>query len=781
MSKNNYTIMRLATALVLVLTLASCEKEKPKMRINFSATMEQLDDGSKVRLVNERYVYWEYDDCISIASDLSTGGAGQEEANLVNSGSEDFSDYNGVFVTSLPEGSKYFLGLHPAHDNNVITPAGSGNSGFSASIYLRPTQPYRNDSSFAKQVLPMVAWYGGHWDDNPGSTPFNLDFHSLAGLVRLQFYNSSNADHTITSITVSCADKQLCGMFNVNGIKTYNPSLTATADGNASFGTLTLSMPGNALEFKKDSLRSFYLVLPSRSGSDAGDEYALHVTVNTDGGSFSRDLTVKIRRNGITYTRAVGITAFSPISYTNGIVGNGTLERPFKIYKIAELQAVRDSFAHPRLDGNVYLNGQKVTSQTEFRIMRSDIVLNTSNWTAGISNFKGHMLYNSNAAVALHGITNTSNRPLFESISSDGVVEGLTVKSNHSVSNSSPAFSLFCNENNGKIVDCHMTTPSTEDPSYHLRFYGTAYAGICCTNNGTIEGSTCSVLARIAGNFAGICHTNSATGTIKGCIASSPLNVYNATHAAGICYQNSGTIEDCYFDARYTAGATIWGGICYQNSKTIRHSYISDGAVIHGTTVGGIAVNNTGTIDYCWCGGELRGTTVGGIAANQSGANSKLTNCFVDNNLFVITLLASASSHYAGGLVAVLNGGSVKDSYTLINQIQTRDNTGVYGSLAGHIGAGAKVDNCYSYVHASVEANPAFYGDTVAGARVFTHCYIVGSTQTGITTVANESSPLGTLLTNLQTNHTCTYSWQSGTTLNGKTYPELEVYTRSTP
>ena len=370
MSKSHYIIPRMATVLMLMLTLAACNKEKENRALSFSANMEQIDAGTKVRFVDERYVYWEYDDAITIASDQSESGDNQMDGHLINYGGDDFSDYNGVFLTYLPVGSKYFLGLHPASENNVINPTGGAN--FSASIYLRPTQPYRDDYSFAKQVLPMVAWYGGEWGDAP-NTPFNLDFHSLAGIVRLQFYNSTSTDHTIKSITVTSSDKQLCGMFNINNIKTFNPTLTPTADANPTYGTLTLTMPGNALEFKKDSLRSFYLVLPSRSGSDEADVYSLSVRVIVDGGSgeFTLSLpSIKIRRNGITYTRAVGITSFSPLNLTQGIVGNGTPERPFKIYSLAELKIVRDSFANPRTDGYVYINGQRVTRETEFRIMR---------------------------------------------------------------------------------------------------------------------------------------------------------------------------------------------------------------------------------------------------------------------------------------------------------------------------------------------------------------------------------------------------------------------------
>lgn len=727
----------IAIPLLLASLLAvSCEKELHKtMKVDFTATMEQPTSGdSKVYLLNEQWIYWEHDDAVSIGSNMSTAAAGAASAapavaTLSRAGSGDFEAYNAAFTTyDLEEGSVNFLALHPASDNNRIVSSGEGGNSFgTVQISLPSAQPYRNDSTFAKQVLPMVAWYGDGWENEAP----NLDFHNLAGIVRLQFYNSTGQSSQITSITLT-GDKQLSGMFNVVNYKTFDPHLTAISGSNA----LTLTMPAEGLEFNNNDLRSFYLVLPALAGMDDATEYNLTVTVNATQGSFTKTLNAPIRRNGITYTRAIGVTAFTPTTTTAvGLVGNGTEDRPFKIYTVADLQYLRNCFDVAG-GAPVYVNGQEVTRDTYFRIMRSDIELTTSNWTAGIKQFKGKMTYYSNAAVALHGITNHSSYPLFKTISTEGVVEGLTMKCD-GIYYATGQYSPLCDTNRGgKIIDCHVTTPTGKS----VTFNGTDFAGICITNRGSgvIEGSSCSVEGTFnCTNFAGICLNNvpyqGSTPTITGCVAASPMSVAGATYAGGICHTNKAKVTDCYTDLHYTTGSTDWGGIVYQNIETgiITHCYVSLSAIIHSDNVGGIVCNNSAVVDYCWSHGELRGTKVGGIAATVSGG--ELRNCFIDDGLCVFTLLASGSAHYAGGIAAELTGGNIKNCFANLHHIATRDLTGFYGAVVGNM-TGGTITNCYAREQNS--SSPLFYGSKTGGTLTKNNekntCWLVGNTQDGV-------------------------------------------------
>ena len=69
MDKNMKRIYIFLTALA-ALAMTACHDEELS-EFNFNATLEQptTSDGSKVYLENERFVYWEINDKITIASD----------------------------------------------------------------------------------------------------------------------------------------------------------------------------------------------------------------------------------------------------------------------------------------------------------------------------------------------------------------------------------------------------------------------------------------------------------------------------------------------------------------------------------------------------------------------------------------------------------------------------------------------------------------------------------------------------------------------------------------
>lgn len=126
----------LATLLPL-LTLTACKKERQEKPFNFNAHMEQIDNPTKVHLVNEQWIYWDPYDNISVASDCSS----EATEGYLSGSSSDYADYNAVFTVRLDAESKYFLGLHPASNNNVITPDGKGSSASSPKSTCAPRSP----------------------------------------------------------------------------------------------------------------------------------------------------------------------------------------------------------------------------------------------------------------------------------------------------------------------------------------------------------------------------------------------------------------------------------------------------------------------------------------------------------------------------------------------------------------------------------------------------------------------------------------------------------------
>ena len=763
----------MAVAIVAAVTLTACDPERDNQKITFNSSLEQFTSDSKVVLIREQWIYWEEDDEIDIVSDQS--GSEKALGTLVNTTGEnpdpsvgqiiedlDYdADFNGVFLTYLPWASKYFVGLHPHSDANVLSGTAGDAKGFTAKVNLPAEQTYRDDYSFDKQMFPMVAWYGGSWG-NGDDNPFNLDFKSLAGLVRLQFFNSGSDDVTISTITVN-ADQPVSGLFNVAALYTDNPYLTDAG------GSNTVTLDCKNLSVGAGEVKSLYLVMPAKTGETGTTKYRVTLKINDD--KTTPQTTMKVRRNGITYMPALDLAKDFTSSDYFGLVGNGTADRPFKIYRAADMQYLA---AHPTT-----INGVTVNNNTVFHIMRSDIVL-PDTWT-GINNFKGKMYYMAEGGDAqLQGITNNSGKPIFNSIAEGAVVEGVNVKCGGTI-NGSGAFSPFCQTNNGTIKNCNIY--STE-----AIVRNSSFAGICYTNNGTLEGCGNNATMTINGDIGGVCYNNA--GTIIGCYASSPMHVNNPSSnsclAGGIAYSNTGTIKDSYFAAHVVNSNMSWGGIAYINEGTIEHCYCGKTATIRTVdltstqTVGGIVnTMNGGTVDYCWTDATLQGGDyVGGIVAHMTGGLVKRSFCN-DASMIVTALYANA---YVGGIVGNMDMGGVTDQttglencYVKINKVQASSSTAKVGGIVGYYQSG-RIEKAYAYESATPAAQRKFYGSISSDATVnFTKCYLLGAPTTEGSAVSHiptiNNGSLDGLLNNLGTG-----VWKR----NGSTdadFPVLKPYT----
>ena len=748
----------------LLLLATACEKEdlgEGKLQsIQFYARVEALQNGdteAKVYLENEEWIYWEVLDVISIGSNLTT--TSHALGTLVRTTPGDlYEDFNGVFIAELPEASKYFLGMHPYNPKNVIRGSGSNsNPDFTNPVIdLCKTQPRRPDEkediTFAKQVFPLVAWYGGEYVDT-NDTPRNLDFHALAGIVRLELFNATAASSTVTSISIHALNdspcRQLCGPFKVKGYKTNFPYLESSAGVEDSCYTVTLTF-GSGLTFASDALKTFYLVLPAMSATGTSN-YHLEMTVNaTVGGtpkSFTKRFSVPVRRNGLTNMNALGVTDWNDAtSISYGLSGHGTQERPFKVYTIDDLLYLRSCYNSTERK----INGQPITEDTYITLMRSDIILTSANWhSSSINNFVGHFS-DASPAPSHPGITNNSNIPLFQDISSTGHVSGLTVKSNGNfLTSSSEGVSPFCNINRGEIINCRIDNSTV---SGVISAPYADIAGIAAQNmaGALIMGCECKAnLSTSSSHLAGICLHNN--GTISESYVTGTLT-FSASQIGGICYNNQGTVMDCYFAATITGSTADWGGIVYNNtgsSSEVKHCYNS-GAIATSATVGGI-INSVsgGTVNYCWQAGPLQGYQVGGIIRNLSGG--RVVNCYVNNSNANIIVTSSSSTRLGGGLVANLSGGSVENSF--VHQISI---SGYGATLAGFVATltGGNVRNSYSYE----DYTNHFYGSTTLSGSTLDDalgvgtapCYLVGgASQASITTISTSSSALSMLLANL--------------------------------
>lgn len=764
--------LKLATAFLLLAATTACQKEKDQVEYNFIGNIERYtsdstDSRSKVMLINEQFINWEIGDIISIGSDQTSNPSEHYSAYLVRTnpnGSGDFDhDFSAAFLSVLPENSKYFLALFPHTNGNIIT--GTDNStSFTAKIDLKATQPVRNDSTFDREIYPMVAWYGGQWT-TPEDVPYNLDFHSLCGIVRLQVFNASGNNKVLKEIRISSLDnKQLAGRFNVLDYNTNDPYLTP--DNNiAANQTLTLSC-GSGLEFNANTLRTFYVILPALGGRLVSTDYHLSVTVETmDGGTCQRNTTVSVRRTGITNIRALGINSWDGAGSIAGLAGNGTESRPFKVYTYTDLVYLRNAYNTTRR-----INGQPVTRNTHIRIMRSDILIpNDDSWGGGIMNFCGHLSAVSGASTP--GIsTNNNFHPLFHSITDSGVVEGITLKAEVNY-NGTTTFSPFCLTNRGILKDCVLTNRSTTSV---VNANYADLAAICVDNYGTIDGCRCDATLQASGHIVGcICLNNANAALIKGCQITSPMNVRTATQVGGICHTNAGTVKDSYFSASITQSSSSWGGIVYNNSGIVEHC-ANMGIITTDTSVGGVVNTVTGgTVDYCYVEVALQGNMVGGVACNVTGGT--VINSFINTASTQLILRASSFEHNAGGIAANFSGGSIKNCFVYFPHVAMYDLTGNIGGIVGKA-TGGSVSHCYSYE--SGVGTHYFYG---ASSDVsYERCYLVnGASQSGIDAVSTATTNAFEIMQgNLNINPPAGAKLWTGAS-ESTTPPHLEAYSSS--
>lgn len=763
MNKQLRKLAGLLPLAIAAMLATGCEPEIGTRSITFNATAENLGDDAKVLISRERYIMWEYDDEISIGSDKTAVGDDHRAWLYYSGGNPDYADYNGTFLTTLPDDSRYFLGLHPCGSGNRIGGTSGSPTFPTVQIELPATQTYRNDTTFDKQVYPMVAWYGGEWS---GEDVYNLNFKSLGSIVRVQLLNNTGLASTLTSLELTATDsRQLSGLFTVANYKTNNPHLTEAANTEPN-RKITLDCSG--LSFPSGSLLTFYVVLPALTGDDEALTRSLSLKVTGSGGTCVRSFTVGTRRRAITYMQALSIDAWNATPSIT-LSGNGTAARPFRVYTLADLQYLRSCY-----NGDRKINGIPVTTDTRILLMRGDIRLKPDTWSTGITNFVGQMRYEGRTACRL---INNSGRPLFTSVGAGSIVDGITVFYDTAALSGDASFSPFCGTNNGTLSGCAVTTGNgTDGIRYGIAGSGFGLAGICVTNNGTI--TACESTARFysAGNrIAGICLDNH--GTIEGSHVNSGFTVASTGNTVGgivgVNYSD-GTVRDCYYEVSNATVAGDWGCIAYDNRGRLEHNFTTSSTTV-GTTgaAGGICVVNTGVIERCWNNATaLSGTTVGGIAVRQT--SGSITNSYCNNPDAMYTAVTGAGDRYAGGLVGSLTGGTVSNSFCHIASVAYRTTSAPVGGALGTATNGT-VDNCYAFCE--LVALPVFFG-TNSGATL-TNCHLVGDSQSPVAEAVDDAAGHAALLSALNTRATAVGSSYTAWEMGDDDYPILGAYSIS--
>ncbi|MDY5968660.1 MAG: hypothetical protein SPJ13_01395 [Bacteroidales bacterium] len=723
-----------ATAcLFVLLALTSCRKETFEM--NMTARLEQptADSATTKNYLfhNEEWIYWEEGDAIAVYGAVKNDG-NSDHYTLLSGANSRFGYFQGTLESN---GSQHYA-VYPA---DVIV-QNEGNSSSGNQIVYPSTMPYRTtsnasatdpDSSFGQGCFPMVATF---WekDVNGHSDADAIDFHSVNGIVRLQLYSTTPAtlqQIKFTSVAKgNITAKAISGLATVKDIHTNAPYLKMEGSGETE---KSIAITNINQEIRSNKSLTFYLPLPALSGATGGaDErdadYALRMdvtaTVNGSVKIFTKTLVAIVRRNCITKMPAVGITGWENGGNAEiSLVGEGSMARPFQIYTVKDLRYLRDAFKK----ATPTINGKTIDANTYFKISRSDIKLTDSTegssvtgWKSGIRNFKGILIGGSNSSsIGGYGISNSSNKPLFESISPEGRVEYITLRGRISgnipvVSNRLQNFAPLCDTNNGIIKGCRNMCNVTVSTAN--------VAGICGYNNGTIEG--CSNEADSmrtnapgdTGRIAGCCVINSATGVIKN-FFNIPNSRLNCTRFGHVAFENRGAISECVIStAQDDRSASASGGmICYYNTASgiIKGCY--SGGVFR--TLGdfsGVAIENRGIIDYCRVDLQLYANRGAGICLRQKGENAWIVNCALDHSS------SSLACDTVGGLCCFLYGGNVVNSYSLANITGTRPSSKTGGAVC-QIGM---TSGTSTSIHAmNIFSSQVKLYDHVTGLAVSTH------------------------------------------------------------
>ena len=760
---------RLKYILAAVLLFASCRDKGEIINPEILATMDQIvednGEGKVVLYHTEEWLKWEENDQVAVLSiNGSDKYADVKDFKYISAGDGPRAAFfhNDDGITA---GVKYHA-VYPADIKYNSKGGNAGNNDLKVNLAAvrayRPSGETYSDSSFGIGAIPMVS-YNGTSDINA------INFHMVAGIMRLQFWGQSPTAYKIKELSLESVNiaadgiddaypskaKALSGVFSVNRLIFPNPYLQSRMVAAGSADTkvkYTFEDDGRTLGTTGGGqLWTLYIPMPAQAKeNEAPTTYKLYMTLKLQSGSttkyLKKGISVDIRRQNITMIPALGFDesdlSDSPEWTTSasgvdvGLVGNGTKDRPYRIYTAKELDLVRKAFNMT----TPTINGQVITEDTYFEIVRSDIHLLTKNqrdsiaglaidttkradlihWHDGIRNFIGHMQFRSSSTV-MGGIMNTSDVPLFYSITAQGHIERIQMRGNITYTGTA-LFSPLCRINYGTMTDCHV---KCNVRATHASALG--IAGLCVDNYGTIVGGANEAALRSANDVCGCVFNN--YGTVQGSFSLSSA-IPEGANIAGICMHNYGTMQYCQVESNVDPQSSgNWGVIAFYNHRdtTVNgNSYpkatvdrcISSGSVVFSTSgsIGGIVNVNDGIVKNCSNNVTLRGATgnIGGIVATMRGG--EVYNCDAEGSHW-IDGTGGANYGYiaenAGGVVGYLKVGSVKNCY---NHCRV-DGAVNSGGIVGNFDDGTTIENCWSAFGHN------FIGNNTATGTVGVFCF----------------------------------------------------------
>ena len=464
---------------------------------------------------------------------------------------------------------------------------------------------------------------------------------------------------TLNSLTLSNTAFDLGGgaEFTIGWDDEENPTMATTGTENTSIAITGLSqaLGGDAV--------TYYFLLP------AGVAYeGLKVTADLDSADQGGLTTYEVVRDNVSVARNKVMKIFFYAGLFSG--GAGTQDEPYLVANASDYKRIGTYCAdgYGSLDAAHFLGAfYKQTANIDFNGADLSAYMIGGASTPFTGTFDGDSRILSNFTISGAPSGNEGVAPI-------KAVDGAVLK-NISISSANVSGGKFTAGLVGyakgdglAIQNCSIASSTISDTGHDYGvggLIGGLYGGTVTGCSGT--DLTISTSASGKRYFGGLISYINGVVTVSGCSLNGETTITNAYLTGGIIGQINNadaTVTDCHNHSNISAsGCNYIGGIC--------------------------GYSTVGNVSYCTNDGSISGAnSIGGIIGQFNGTGANVTGC---ENTGDIT----ATSNYAGGVVAYIKGGNVSNCRSDATVIAAGTAAGgLIGGIEGNLGI--KVQSCFA-------------------------------------------------------------------------------------
>lgn len=348
-------------------------------------------------------------------------------------------------------------------------------------------------------------------------------------------------------------------------------------------------------------------------------------------------------------------------------------------------QSVNDSyptlrFAASAYVADIYIPGT-VTPSPEIIVVDSSVITTREQLAALMNETDGYSLsknYSLGADIDMTGV-NWTAKTLNGSLDGKDEVSGAI----HTVSNltvtgtDGNGIGVFARIN-GMLANINFTNLTIQGSAQYLGLIAGENAGVI--NNVTADGEYTATNDTVytAGGLVGI---NSEK--IENSAVTVNYDLARASFLGGLAGENNGTIDSSTFNGSLeTEGQGYVGGLVGNNTAVLQYSTANINSIASGKSViGGLVGQSTGNIRTSFANvaetayENIRGLKIGGLVGSLN--NGTVDVCGINAN-------AKLCGTNVAGLASIMNGGSIKNSYTYARLYGTAQSAGMVNEWANN-------------------------------------------------------------------------------------------------